>query len=124
MDNKISEMIRASLDGVKEFTDVNSVVGGAINTPSGVTVIPVSRINIGFANGGVDFGKKALTGQNYGCGGGTGLSVTPLGFLVVNARGEVNLINMSGSADATADKIVSLIDRAPEIIDKIRNGLT
>ncbi len=123
MDNKISEMIKASLDGVKEFTDVNTVVGGAINTPSGVTVIPVSKINVGFANGGVDFGKKTLGSQSYGCGGGTGLSVTPLGFLVVNARGEVNLINISTATDG-ADKIVSLIDRAPDIIDKIRNRLT
>jgi uncharacterized spore protein YtfJ len=53
-DNRVSEIIKSSLDGIKSFTDMENVIGAAINTPSGVTVIPVSKITLGFAGGGVD----------------------------------------------------------------------
>ena len=80
----MSDIIKASMDGIKSFTDMETVIGNAITTPNGVTVIPVSKVAMGIATGGIDYGKsKQDSEQNFGGGGGTGLSITPVAFLTV-----------------------------------------
>ena len=70
-ENKMSDLIKASLEGIKDFTDVDTVFGKAVTTPSGVTVIPVSKISLGFATGGLDLQpKKVLSPTNFGGGSG------------------------------------------------------
>ena len=123
-ENKMGDIIRASTEGIKNFADMDSVIGTAINTPSGVTVIPVSKVTMGIATGGIDYGeKKNASLQNFGGGGGTGLSITPIAFLTVGRDGEVNLISVS-SAPTDVDKITTLIEHSPEIIEKIRLALS
>ena len=118
-ETKMSEIIRASIEGIKSFADMNTITGKAINTPSGVTVIPISKVTMGIATGGVDYGAKRLSyPQSFGGGGGTGLSITPLAFLTVGRNAEINLINLN-SSDSVA-KITELIENAPEIIEKIK----
>ena len=124
-ENKMSDIIKSSLDGIKSFTDVDMGIGNAIHTPSGVTVIPISKISVGMATGGVDYGTKKLIGtQNFGGGGTTGVSVTPMAFLTVNSNAEVNLITLKDKAESDVSKITTLIERSPEIIDKIKNALS
>lgn len=123
-ENKISEIIKTSLDGIRDFTELNTVIGSPINTQSGATVIPVSKVNIGFINGGVDFGQKKIgSTQNFGLGGGTGMSITPSAFLIVGKNAEVTLVNLS-EEDGGVSKTLSLIEHAPEIIEKIKGTLT
>ena len=123
-ENKLSDIIKASMDGIKSFTDMETVIGNAITTPNGVTVIPVSKVAMGIATGGIDYGKsKQDSEQNFGGGGGTGLSITPVAFLTVGRDAEVNLIHINGSG-ADVDKIVNLIERAPELIEKVKNALS
>ncbi|MBQ7333140.1 MAG: hypothetical protein IJW38_02185 [Clostridia bacterium] len=124
-ENKMSDIIKSSLDGIKSFTDVDMGIGNAIHTPSGVTVIPISKISVGMATGGVDYGTKKLIGtQNFGGGGTTGVSVTPMAFLTVNSNAEVNLITLKDKAESDVSKITTLIERSPEIIEKIKNALS
>jgi len=119
-DNRLSDIIKTSLEGIKGFTDINTVVGKEIIAPNGVTVIPVSKVSVGFANGGVDFpAKKTQLSQNFGCGGGTGVSITPLAFLVIDPSKGVDLIPLS-KAESGVDRIFSLIDRAPEMLAKLK----
>ena len=121
----MSDIIRSSLEGVKNFTDMQTVIGNAIHTPSGVTVIPVSKVSVGFAGGGVDFGVKKLVGaQNFGSGSGSGVSITPVAFLTVGKDAEINLITINPDANKSIDKITSLIEHSPDIIKKIKNSLT
>lgn len=123
-ETKMSDIIRASMDGIKSFTDMDTVIGEAITTPSGVTVIPVSKVYMGIATGGVDYGtRKVSTPQNFGGGGGTGLSITPLAFLTVDKNAEVNLINIE-NGESDLGKLTSLIEHAPEIIEKIKAALS
>ena len=123
-ENKMSDIIKASMDGIKSFTDMETVIGNAITTPSGVTVIPVSKVAMGIATGGIDYGKgKQDSEQNFGGGGGTGLSITPVAFLTVGRDSEVSLIHINGSG-ADVEKIVNLIERAPELIEKVKNALS
>ncbi len=124
-DNKMSEIIKSSLSGIKDFTNVDIGVGNAITTPSGVTVIPISKISLGMATGGLDYGAKKLMGtQNFGGGGTTGVSVTPMGFLTINADAKINLITLSEGRESDISKISSLIERSPEIIEKIKGILS
>ncbi len=123
-ENKMSDIIKASMDGIRSFTDMQTVIGNAINTPSGVTVIPVSRVSMGIATGGVDYGsRKVAPSQNFGGGGGTGLSITPIAFLTVSQNAEINLIHINNS-ESNIDKISDLIEHSPQIIEKIRTALS
>jgi len=122
--NDISEMIRASMDGISELANVESAIGRPILTPSGTTIIPISRVAFGFANGGLDLGAKKLSSApSFSCLGGTGGAVTPLGFLVVNADSTVQLVPL-GEGASTIDRAIELIEKAPEMIKKLRDDLT
>ena len=120
----MGDIIKSSLDGIKSFTDIEGAIGTPIQTPSGVTVIPVSKVSVGFATGGIDYGtKKFASPQNFGGGGGTGVSITPIAFLTVGKNAEVNLIHISNSS-CGIDRALSVIERSPEIIQKIKDTLT
>ncbi len=124
-ENKMSEIIKSSLSGIKDFTDVDLGIGNAIHTPSGVTVIPISKISIGMATGGIDYGaKKLMSTQNFGGGGTTGISITPVGFLTINQDAQINLISLAENKESDISKISNLIEHSPEIIKKIKNALS
>lgn len=123
-ETKMSDIIRASLDGIRDLTDMETAIGDAITTPSGVTVIPVSKVTMGIATGGIDYATKKLTSpQNFGGGGGTGMSITPIAFLTVSPNAEVGLIPIN-SPDNEIDKLSRLIERSPEIFAKIKGILS
>ena len=122
--NDISEMIKASMEGISGLANVDSAIGRPILTPSGSTIIPISRISFALANGGLDFGAKKLNpDRNFSCLGGTGGAVTPLGFLVVGADDNVQLIPLANES-STVDRAIELIEKAPEMIKKLRQDLT
>lgn len=124
-ENKIPEIIRSSMENIRSMVDANTVVGEPISASGGVTIIPISKISVGIASGGVDYNPKKDAQpkpQNFGGGGGTGLTVAPVGFLVVDSDGEVEFINVSqkGKPDPV-DQIADLVERTPDIISKIKN---
>ena len=73
--NKISEMIESSLDSIRGIADSGTVIGTPVNTVQGTTIIPVSKVSVGFAGGGNDFsGKNGGDGKSiFSGGGGTGI---------------------------------------------------
>ena len=119
----MNELIKASLEGIKGFADVETVVGNIINTPSGITIIPISKLTVGFLGGGADYGTKKFTQtQNFGGGSGTGISITPVAFLTVNGE-TVNLISLNEQKGNT-DRFSSIIEKAPELIKLIKNNMS
>ncbi len=125
-ENKLQDIIRTSLESIRTMVDADTVIGKPIDTKSGTTIIPISKVSVGFASGGVDYTGKneaanAAKVQNFGGGGGTGISVSPVGFLVVSTSGEVELINIGVSqANDPIDQIAGIIERSPEIFGKIK----
>ena len=120
----MSDVIKASLDGIRNFCDVDTVFGKAITTPSGVTVIPISKISLGFASGGVDIPpEKRLISPGFGTGSGTGVSITPIGFLTVSESSEINLLEIGKGASSGLAKTLSVIEDSPELIKKIKKAL-
>ena len=123
-ENKIPEIIKSSLENIRSMVDANTVVGEPISTEVGTTIIPISKISMGIASGGVDYNDKAERPrpQNFGGGGGTGLMVSPVGFLIIDKNGDVDFINVGqkGKPDPV-DQVADLVERTPDIIAKIKN---
>ena len=124
-ETKMSDIIRTSLEGAKEFAEKDTFIGDVIVTASGMSIIPVSRVSIGFATGGVDYESKRISPmQNFGGGGGTGISITPIAFLTVSPTAEVNLIPLTEAAGGSAvDRVADVIESTPKLIQKIREAL-
>ena len=127
--NKLREMIDSSLSNIKTMLDANTIIGDPIVTDSGTTLIPVSKISVGYVSGGLDYNKKKKNEKdqdknapaNFGGGGGTGISVSPVAFIVINAEGKAEMLNISAPVGSdAASQIVNLFDRSPEIIEKIK----
>jgi sporulation protein YtfJ len=123
-ENKIPEIIRSSLESIRSLVDANTVVGEPITTAVGTIIIPISKISMGIASGGIDYNPKKEAQprpQNFGGGGGTGLTVAPAGFLVINHHGDVEYINVNqkGKPDPV-DQLADLVERTPELIARIK----
>lgn len=124
--NKISELIKEALGSVREFLDANTVTGTPIETASGTVIIPISKISMGFAGGGNDYASKNATPlhkNNFGGGGGTGVSVAPIGFLVVDSEGKVEMININNPGNDVGSSIESIVEKLPSIIGKLKTTL-
>ena len=70
-----------------------------------------------------DAKPSLLKSANFSGGGGTGISVSPIGFLIINKSGNVELLTVDNpNAGDSIDKLVSVIERSPEIISKVKNA--
>lgn len=128
-ENKQSEIIKTSLDSIKTMLDANTVVGEPIVTPSGTTLIPISKITVGYASGGLDYLKKDTPVQNgkpvynnFGGGGGTGLTVSPVAFITIDADGKTDILNINAlvTAEDTVSRVISLIENSPSLVEKLK----
>lgn len=106
-----------TMQKIKEMVDVNTIIGNPITTPDGTTIIPVSKVSFGFASGGSDL-PTSNPKQTFGGGGGAGITLQPIAFLVVH-EGNVRLLQIATSSN-TADKVVNAV---PDIIDKVSDVL-
>lgn len=57
--NSVSELMETTMTKIREMVDSNSVIGEPITTPDGVTLIPVSRVSLGFGSGGGPMARPA-----------------------------------------------------------------
>lgn len=123
-ETNIGSIIGTAVDNLKELAGTETVIGNPIVTANGTTVIPVSKISLGIASGGVDYNSKkpqAKHDKNFGGGGGTGVNIAPVAFLIVSPDGRVELLPITaGGGDNKIDKITSFIERSPEILEKIK----
>ena len=123
-ENKLNDIIGTSLEKIRALADGETVIGNPISTPNGTTIIPVSRVSMGFASGGLDYtGKKpSNAAQNFGGGGGTGVSVSPVAFLIIAPDGDVKVLPVTPPPQGgdTVDKVTSFIERSPDLIEKFK----
>jgi sporulation protein YtfJ len=117
MSQNLPNMLENTITKIREMVDSNSVVGEAITTPDGVTIIPISKISIGLGGGGSDFVSKNVNRQEnpFGGGVGAGVKVTPVAFLVIK-EGSVRMLPVAAPASTTADRLVEMV---PDTLDKI-----
>ena len=118
MNHPLPDMLGNSIAKIREMIDANTVIGSPIQTPDGVTILPVSKIKYGFAGGGSDFnGKNTPAGKENPFGGGTGagVSITPVAFLVIK-NDSVRLILVAEPASNSVERLVEML---PDLIDQI-----
>lgn len=115
-EHPIQGLMKTAMESIKEMVDVNTVVGDAIETPDGTVIIPISRVGFGFAAGGGEFaaeGSSKIDALPFAGGSGAGVSVRPMGFLIVG-QGQVRLLSVDGNA--VYDRLVDVV---PQVIDKL-----
>jgi sporulation protein YtfJ len=118
-EHPIQGLMKTAMESIKGMIDVNTVVGQAVHTADGTVVVPVSCVSFGFAAGGTEFGRaEARRGEEathpFGGGSGAGVSVRPVGFLVVT-RDAVRLLPVDERA-----AIERLVDVVPELIERVQ----
>jgi uncharacterized spore protein YtfJ len=107
----IEALVETVLVKLREAAQTETVIGKPI-TVKNTTLVPVSRVSIGFGAGG---GKQERDGKGGECTGG-GISIEPLAFVVIRDE-KVELVSMKGEESAFA-KVVDLI---PDIVEKVKD---
>ena len=108
--NSLTELMEASMSKIRDMVDSNTIIGEPIQTPDGVTLIPVSRLSFGFGCGGGDYGKQA---PKFG----GGVKVEPVAFLVVK-DGVTRVMPVALPAVGTVDRVIDLV---PQVMDRVEN---
>ncbi len=106
-------ILASTIEKIRDLVDTSTIIGEAIYAEGGTTIIPVSKVTYGFASGGADFPSKSNK-ELFGGGGGAGVTITPVAFLVIN-NGDVTLKHIT-AYDNAAERVVNLV---PEMFDKV-----
>ena len=102
----LSDVIKTALDQINYIAKTETVIGEPIRAGN-VTLIPVSRISIGFAAGGG--GNEGKSGSGAGTGGG--VTITPVAFIsIIDEKVQVHPFEKN---DPSLAKILSM---APDLI--------
>ena len=113
MSQNLPNMLQDTISKIREMMSVNDVVGEPI-VVGDVTIIPISKVSVGFGGGGAD-NAKAANKDAFGGGMGGGVKVNPVCFLVVK-DGNVRMMPVPIPANSTADRILEMV---PDTLDKI-----
>ena len=127
-EHPIESLMMTTMSSIQNMVDVNTIIGEPIESKSGITIIPISRVCFGFAAGGSEFSGETLKEYNkkdkdeeieyklpFGGGAGAGISIHPVAFLVVEGS---NVKLMSVDHESCIDK---LLDYVPDLIQKMND---
>jgi sporulation protein YtfJ len=114
MSQNLPNMLQDTISKIREMVDVNNVIGEPI-VVGDITIIPVSKVSVGFGGGGSDYVKNVGNNEPFGGGVGGGVKVTPIAFLIVK-EGSVRMLPVAAPANTTADRLVEMV---PDTLDKI-----
>lgn len=111
----IADLLNVSMNKIKEMIDANTIIGTPI-VDGETTIIPVSKLHLGFVSGGSDIKPNSSKEEVlFGGGTGGGFGITPIAFLVIN-KNEVNLLSIDESTHI-AEKLIDLV---PKTVEKCR----
>ncbi|OQB15914.1 MAG: putative spore protein YtfJ [Firmicutes bacterium ADurb.Bin193] len=110
--NELENIFSSTLNGIRSMIDVNTIIGSPIEAPDGLVIIPVSKVAFGFGMGGWDRDEKEKEGNLVG-GSGGGVTVCPVGFLIVG-NGTVKMLNIDSTT--VLEKAMDLL---PDLIKSI-----
>ena len=117
----IDDLMSTTMQKLREIADVNTIVGKPIQAGN-VTIIPISRLTVGFASGGSDFvskNQKPEADNSFGGGSGAGMNLSPVAFLIVKGD-TVKLMPVAPPAATAVDRVVEMV---PEVVDKVTDFL-
>ncbi|MBQ7838314.1 MAG: sporulation protein YtfJ [Clostridia bacterium] len=117
-----SGILGTSIEKIKDLVDVSTIIGDPIKISETLQIIPVSKVTYGFASGGTDFPSKSNQ-ELFGGGGGAGITISPVAFLVVNnGNVSVKYINAAeGSVERVIGMVPDIVDKATDVISQLKN---
>jgi sporulation protein YtfJ len=117
MQHPIDSMMQNTMESIRSMVDVNTVVGAPVTGSAGTTIIPISKVSFGFIAGCGDFaaadGRVRVSPEEslpFAGGTGAGVSVQPVGFLVVTGS---NVKMLPAQSTGPLDRVVELL---PQLI--------
>jgi len=120
----IDTMMHTTMEQIRSMVDVNTVIGSPVTGTKGTTIIPISRVSFGFIAGGGEYSaddhrSRIAPSETYPFAGGTGagVSVQPVGFLVV---GEDCVKVLPAQSNGAMERVVELL---PQLMEEFsQNG--
>lgn len=113
----IGDLMTTTMQKLREIADVNTIVGKPILAGE-ITIIPISKLTVGFASGGSDFtskNQKPEDDNSFGGGSGAGMNLSPVAFLIVKGD-SVRLMTVAPPPGTAVDRVVEMV---PDVIDKV-----
>ncbi len=100
--DNIQNLIDSAMDKIKTIVDSSTVIGEKVETSDGTTIIPISRVSVGYVVGGgeyADLSSRRVANHFPMAGGGSsgGMSLSPVGFLIVT-EGDVKFVNVENKS--------------------------
>ncbi len=122
MEHPIGELMQTAMASIKDMVDVNTVIGKPVQASGGATIIPISKVSFGYVTAGGDLSTQEKVKHAaepvdfpFAGGSGAGVSVQPVGFLVVQ-DGSVRML--PATCATVADRVVELI---PTVMEDVKN---
>ena len=117
----IETIMSTTMENIRDMIDVNTVVGDAVTPAEGTVIIPISRVSFGFVAGGGEYGLKtpqpAANDLPFAGGTGAGVTVQPMGFLVVKN----DLVRLTPAQYyAPVDRVIEMI---PPLLGDVRRWI-
>lgn len=103
---ELHEILRQTIDNLKEVTNTDGIVGKPIIADDGTVIMPILKLSAGYVLGGGGDGKreeKSLKTVSAGVGGG-GVSVSPVGFLICGK--EKRFISVDKTTDSKFAELI------------------
>lgn len=107
-------LVKTAIEKIKEMVDVETIIGKPIVTDNGTTIIPVSKVSVGFGSGGSDLPTKQAK-DLFGGGAGGGVSIQPIAFITIMPDGNVKLLQLT----VTASRENAALAIIPDLVDKV-----
>ena len=112
--NPIESIMDTTMEKLKSMSEADTIIGEPINLPDGTTIIPISKVSLGFSSGGTDFPAKSINQKMFGGGTGAGLSITPIAFISAK-DGDVKILQVYKES-STAERAIAMV---PDLVDRL-----
>ncbi len=121
-EENIDEIINSAMQNLKEVVDSNTIIGKPIKASRDVTVLTVTKINVGFVAGGGQLNSKIKSQKQlpFSGGSGAGFNVTPVGLITIS-RGEVKFVPIE-QINATSELVTLTNKIFSKVMDSFKGG--
>lgn len=109
----LAEVLQTIVGELRQIARSESVVGAPV-TIGERTVVPITKLSVGFGAGGAE-GTRPDKGSGFGGGGGGGAMIEPVAFLVLD-KDRIQLLTTKKHGAFEA-----VLEAAPDLIASIKN---
>ena len=131
-EHPIENLMKVAMNSIKEISDVNTIVGDPLEIDEKTTIIPISKVALGFAAGGSEFSKETIEEYKkndkdelvqyklpFGGGSGAGINIVPIAFIVIqNGVVKIMPVNHSSAIDKLLDYMPDIVEKTNNLLDK------